>query len=88
MISTVVVPWARISATRAPTQVAQPHVGGGTRRRDRYPDAASVVGLPRHPGGELRRAVAGEDEVAVAVDEAGQDGAAREVDTTVGLGGG
>ena len=54
-------------------------VGGGTGRRDRRTDPAGGVALPRHPGGELGRAVAGEDEVGVGVDEAGDDRAAAEV---------
>ena len=50
--------------------------GGGHRGGD----PAAVVGLPGHPGGELGRAVAGEHQVAVRIDEAGQHGAAVDVD--------
>ena len=56
----------------------------GGRHRDA--DAAAVVGDARHPGGELGRAVAGVDEVAVAVDEAGDDRAPIDVDDPVGRG--
>ena len=48
-------------------------VGGGPGRGDGDPDAAAVVGRAGHPGGELVTAVAGEHQVRVGVDEAGQD---------------
>ncbi len=50
----------------------------------RMPPAA--YGLPGHPGRELLRAVAGEDQVAVAVHEAGQHRPAARVDHLVGGG--
>lgn len=65
---------------------AQLVVGGGAGRGDGRGDTARRVGLPGHPGLELARAVAGEDEVGVGVDPAGQDGAAAEVDALVGGG--
>ena len=52
-------------------------VGGGTGAVHRAADAAGRVRLARHAGRELVGAVAGEDQVGVAVDEPGQDGAAR-----------
>ncbi len=66
-------------------ELAQPFVGGGPGGSNGDADASTVVALPRHPRGELRRAVAVEDEVAVAVDEAGEDRPALEVDTAVGV---
>ena len=58
---------------------------GPPRRLRGDPDAARLVCLARHPGGELRRAVAGEDEVGVAVDEAWHHAAPAGVDPGVGL---
>ena len=52
-------------------------VGGRPGAVDRAADAAGGVRLARHAGRELVRAVAGEDQVGVAVDEPGQHGAAR-----------
>ena len=49
-------------------------------------DAAGGVALPRHPGSELVGTVAGEDEVGVGVDEAGQHRATTEVPGRVGVG--
>src|SRR5699024_3644444 len=43
-------------------------------------DASGRVLLPGHAGGELLGPVTGEDEVVVAVDEAGDDGSAAQVD--------
>jgi len=40
--------------------------------------------LPGHPRGELGGAIAGEDQVGVAVDEAGHDAAAVDIDPLVG----
>ncbi len=65
---------------------AQLVVARGAGRGDRDGDAATVVGRARHPGGELGRPVTGEDEVGVRVDETGDDGAAAEVATRVGVG--
>ena len=53
--------------------------GGGDGRGDPAP----VVALAAHPGGELGRPVAGEDQVGVRVDEARDHGAAAEVDPPV-----
>ena len=58
-------------------------VGGGTGGGDGGADAAGGVGLASHPGLELGRPVAAEDEVGVAVDEAGNDRAAGHVDHRV-----
>ena len=55
-------------------------VGRGTRGRDGRADAAGLVALPGHARGELLGAVAAEHEVRVAVDEAGDDRAAADVD--------
>jgi hypothetical protein len=59
-------------------------VGRCPRRRDRGADAAGCVRLARHARGELLGAVAGEHQVAVAVDEAGDDGPSCGVDGSVG----
>ena len=59
-------------------------VGGGPGGGDGGADAAGGVRRPGHPGGELRRAVAREDQVGVGVHEAGDDGAATGVDVDVG----
>ena len=67
-----------------PQQVPQFVVAGGPGRGHRRGDAAAVVGLAGHPGGELRAAVPGEHEVAVRIDEAGQHGASLDVDLPVG----
>ena len=61
-------------------------VGGGTGPGDRGADAAGRVGLAGHPRLELGGAVAGEDEVAVRVDEAGDHRAPAGVDLHVGGG--
>ena len=50
---------------------------GGAGGGDGGADAAGGVGRPGHPGLELRRPVAGEDQVGVAVDEARDQAAAR-----------
>ena len=50
----------------------------GPGRRHRAPYAACGIWMPRHAVLELGRAVAGEDEVAVTVDETGDDAAAVE----------
>ena len=63
-------------------------VGRGAQRGDGGADAARGVGLAGHPGGELGRPVAGEDQVGVGVDEAGDHRAAAEVDALVGRRGG
>ena len=65
---------------------AQLRVAGSARRGDRCRDAAAGVGLAGHARGELGRAVAREDEVRVAVDEARDDAATRRVDARVGRG--
>src|SRR5262249_10220841 len=62
-------------------------VGGGAGGRDGGADPAGGVRLAGHPGRELLRAVAGEHQVAVAVDEAGEHGAAARADDLVGGGG-
>ncbi len=67
-------------------QGAQLVVARGPRRRHRDADAAAVVGHAGHPGGELGGAVTGVDEVAVAVDEAGDDGTPTDVHDPVGRG--
>jgi len=51
---------------------------------DSYP--AAVVGLPGHAGGELLGPVAGEHQMRVGVDEAGEDGSALGVDSIIGHG--
>jgi hypothetical protein len=56
--------------------------GGG----DGGADPAAVVAGTRHPGLELGRPVAGEDQVGMAVDEAGDHRPAADVDAVVGLG--
>ncbi len=58
-------------------------VTGGPRRRHRVEDPAGFIFAARQPGGELRAAVAGKDQVSVAVHEAGQDGPAADVDEAV-----
>ena len=65
-------------------QGAQLVVGGGPGRGHGAGDAAAVVRCAGHPGGELGRAVAGEDEVAVGVHEAGDEGPPAEIDLPVG----
>ena len=59
-------------------------VGGLAGGGDGGADPARGVRRPGHPGRELRRPVAREDQVAVAVDEPGDDRAARRVDARVG----
>ena len=59
-------------------------VGGGAGGGDGGADAAGGVRRAGHPGRELRRPVAGEDQVGVAVDEAGEHRAAAGVDLLVG----
>ena len=59
-------------------------VAGGPGGADRGPDAAAGVRLTGHPGGELGGPVPGEDQVRVAVHEAGQHGGATGVDPPVG----
>ena len=59
-------------------------VGRGPGGGDGRADAAGGVRRPGHPGGELRRAVAREDQVGVGVHEAGDDRAAAGVDVDVG----
>jgi hypothetical protein len=61
-------------------------VGGGTGPGDRGADAAGRVGLAGHPRLELGGAVAGEDEVAVRVHEAGDHRTPAGVDLDVGGG--
>ena len=46
---------------------------------DRRRDAAAVIALARHPGGELRCPVTGEDQMGVGVDEARDDRPAAQV---------
>ena len=60
-------------------------VGRRAGGRDRGADAAGLVRSPGHPGLELRRAVAGEDEVRVGVDEAGDHRGAADVAHGVGV---
>ena len=60
-----------------PRRRAQLVVGRGPRRLDRGVDAAGGVRRAGHAGGELGAAVAGEHEVGVAVDEAGDHARAR-----------
>ena len=60
------------------------HARGAGRLRG-HPDPARLVGRAGHPRGELLGAVAGEDQVRVAVDEAGHDAAAAGVDPIVGV---
>ena len=55
-------------------------VARGPGRGHRYGDPAGLVRRPGHPRGELVGAVAGEDEVGVAVDEARDHAAAAGVD--------
>ena len=61
-------------------------VGGRAGGRDGGADAAGGVGLAGHPGGELLRAIAREDQVAVAVDEARDHGAPTGVDAVSAAG--
>ena len=56
----------------------------GASRFGRRSDAATVVRLACHPGGELLGPVAGEHQVGVGVDEAGQDAGAIGIDAFVG----
>jgi hypothetical protein len=70
-----------------PQQGAQLVVARGSRGADGHPDPAAVVGRARHPRGELTRPVPRVDEVAVAVDEPGDDRSAADVEPTVGRGG-
>ena len=60
-------------------------VGGGAGGGDGGADAAGGVRRAGHPGGELRRPVAGEDQVGVGVHEPGDHGAAAGVDVGVGV---
>jgi hypothetical protein len=56
----------------------------GARGRNRRHDAAAGVRLPRHPRLELRGALAREDHVRVAVDEARHNRTTAELDALVG----
>ncbi len=53
-------------------------------RIGRHTDSPAVVGLPCHPSGELLGAVAGEDEMRVRVDEAGEHAGPLGVETPIG----
>ena len=73
--------------------VGQPgHVGaqvvgrGGSGRGHGRANAAGRIGPTRHPSRELGRPVAGEDQVGMRVDEAGQHGATIHVHPLVGRG--
>ena len=57
---------------------------GGPGRLGSDPDAAAVVGLAGHAAGELLGAVAGENQVRVRVDEAGENARTLSVDSFVG----
>ena len=59
-------------------------VGRRSGRLDRRTDATGGVRAARHPGLELRAAVAGEDQVGVRVDEAGHHRAPADVHRRVG----
>ena len=86
MISTCVMPAAqRLAAARA-RERAQLLVGRGARGGDRLADPAGGVRRAGHAGGELVAALAGEDEVGVAVDEARDDAAPGRVDAAVRAG--
>lgn len=65
-------------------QGAETLVARGAGVTHRRGDAAAVVTLPRHARRELRRAVAVEHEVGVAVDETRQDGGAVDVVAPIG----
>ena len=57
---------------------------GAACRGGRRADAATVVRLARHPGGELVGPITGEHEMGVGVDEAGDDAGAIGIDAFVG----
>ena len=78
-------PGAEALARRARRERAELVVARRAGRLGRDPDAARLVGAAGHPRRELRGAVAGEDQVRVAVDEAGHHAAAAGVDAVVGL---
>ena len=63
---------------------AQLLLGRGPGRRDGRRDAAAVVALAGHPGGELGAAVPSEDEMGVRVDETGQHRPSLQVELPVG----
>ena len=73
------------SALRPPAlgQLDQLRIAGGPRRLSRHPDPAGLVRPPCHARRELVGAVAGEDEMCVAVDEPRDDAAAGRVEALV-----
>ena len=80
LISNVVVPCARSSATKPARRRAQLVVGRGAGRGDRAAYAAGGIRRAGHARLELVRPVAAEHEVRVAVDEPGDDGPAAGID--------
>src|SRR5581483_3024354 len=68
----------------APRELAELRAAGAAGGLRGRANPAGLVGSARHPGRELVPPIAGEDEVGVAVDEAGNDAATGRIEAVVG----